>query len=101
MSAETRVSPPALARLEADGFVVQVAGRWKTGRRWQQAMARAAMKLFQEGDAGDDLRVPIALAMIDVYAGALDDETLADLVLAMLPIEIASLGFPAAASKSM
>jgi hypothetical protein len=99
MSAEARVSPPledrtgpALARFEADGFILRDGQRWKTGRRWQQAMARAAMKLYHDGDPGDDLRVPIALAIVEIYSNTLDDETLAELVEAMLPIETGSLG---------
>jgi hypothetical protein len=85
----------ALARFEADGFISQSAPgveRWKTSRRWQQAMARAAAKLYALRDEGDDLRVPIALAIVEIYAGQLDDETLAELVETMLPIEAASLG---------
>jgi len=100
MSAEARVSPQhenhaqaALARFEADGLIVRGAQRWKTSRRWQQAMARAAVKLYDQGDQGDDLRVPIALAIVEIYSSTLDDETLAELVEAMLPIEAASLGF--------
>ena len=99
MSAETRVSPgqaeeagAALARLAADGFIVQRGPDWKTSRRWQQALARAAVKLYEAGDPGDDLRVPIALAIVEAYAATLEDELLAQLVEAMLPIESASLG---------
>ncbi len=82
----------ALARLEADGFIVRAADAWRTSRRWQQAMARAAVALYEKGDAGDDIRVPIALALLEAYADKLDDETLAELVDAMLPIELAALG---------
>jgi hypothetical protein len=82
----------AIARLAADGFIVAGDARWKTSRRWQQAMARAAVRLYDKGDPGDDLRVPIALALLDVYADTVDDEMLASLVEAMLPIESASLG---------
>jgi hypothetical protein len=78
----------ALARLEADGFLLAS----RTTRRWQQAMARAAVKLYASGDPGDDLRVPIALALVDVYADRIDDELLAQLVEAMLPLELATLG---------
>jgi hypothetical protein len=99
MSAEARVSlrnedkaESALARFAADGFIVHGGQRWKTSRRWQQAMARAALKLYDDGDPGDDLRVPIALAIVELYSGALDDEFLAELVEAILPIEAASLG---------
>lgn len=99
MSAEARVvagkaeqTRTALARLEADGFIVQHDQRWRTSRSFQRAMARAAVKLYERGDAGDDLRVPIALALLEAYAGTLEDETLAELVEAMLPIELESLG---------
>jgi hypothetical protein len=99
MSAEARTSTQnegstgaPMARLEADGFIVRNGDGWKTSRRWQQAMARAAVKLYDQGDPGDDLRVPIVVAMLDAYRGELDDENLVELVEAMLPIETASLG---------
>jgi hypothetical protein len=84
----------ALARLESDGFIERAEPIWKTGRRWQQAMARAAVKLYADGDPGDDLRTPIVLALIDLYGDAIDDDALAALVEAMLPIEATSLGIP-------
>ena len=99
MSAEARAvsfeedeTNVALARLEADGFIVRVASTWKTSRRWQQAMARAAVALYEKGDAGDDLRVPIVLALLEAYSGKLEDDRLVELVEAMLPIEAAALG---------
>ena len=99
MSVEARVTSGqaeearwALARLEADGFIVQREQRWTTSRRWQQAMARAAVKLYEAGDPGEDLRVPIALAIVEAYSGTVDDEVLAQLVETMLPIESSSLG---------
>jgi hypothetical protein len=108
MSAEARVRPEtaeptrtALARLEADGFVVRSGQTWKTSRSFQRAMARAAAQLYERGDPGDDLRVPIALALLEAYSAAVEDETLAELVEAMLPIEIASLGFGAGASAQV
>jgi hypothetical protein len=82
----------ALARLESDGFIERTEQICKTGRRWQQAMARAAVKLYAEGDPGDDLRTPIALALIDLYGDAIDDDALAAFIEAMLPIEAISLG---------
>jgi hypothetical protein len=82
----------ALARLAADGLIVGSEQSWRTTRRWQQAMARAAVELYDQGDPGDDLRVPIALAMLGLYSTSVDDETLAELVEAMLPVELASLG---------
>ena len=99
MSAEARVASvraqdtrAALARLQADGFVVETEQRLRTSRSFQRAMAKAAVKLYDDDDPGEDLRVPIALALLEAYGGAIDDETLASLVEAMLPIESASLG---------
>jgi hypothetical protein len=82
----------ALARLESEGLVERTEQIWKTGRRFQQAMARAAAKLYAAGDPGDDLRTPIALALIDLYGDALDEDALAAFIEAMLPIEATSLG---------
>ena len=85
----------ALARLASDGFIERRnESSWKTSRRWQQAMARTAARLYKE-DPGDDLRVPIAHVIIEMYDGA-DDDTLIELVEAMLPIEAAALGLVAA-----
>jgi hypothetical protein len=99
MAVEARVLPEArsdarmaLTRLEADGFILRRGETWKTSRRWQQAMARAAVKLYDAGDPGEDLRVPIALALIELYPSGIEDELMAELVETMLPIENASLG---------
>jgi hypothetical protein len=83
----------AVQRLESDGLAVKhERGPLRTTRRWQAAMARAAMHLYEAGDAGSDLRVPIARALIEIYGMCLGDDELADLVEAMLPIEARSLG---------
>jgi hypothetical protein len=99
MSAEARAESQsnaklaaALARLETDGWIERREDAWKTSRRWQQAMARTAVKLYRAGDAGDDLRVPIVLALLETYQNEVNDEGLADLTEVMLPIEAASLG---------
>jgi hypothetical protein len=85
----------ALARLAVDGWIEQRdASSWKTSRRWQQAMARTAARLYEE-DPGDDLRVPIAHVMLELYDGKVDDDMLVELVEAMLPLEAAALGFVA------
>jgi hypothetical protein len=82
----------ALARLAVDGWIERRnETSWKTSRRWQQAMARTAARLYKE-DPGDDLRVPIAHVMVEIYDGSVDDEALVELVEAMLPIEAAALG---------
>jgi hypothetical protein len=89
----------ALARLACDGWIEQRGDSWKTSRRWQQAMARTAARLYEE-DPGDDLRVPIAHVMVEVYSGEVDDDGLADLIEAMLPIEADALGLIAVAQKA-
>jgi hypothetical protein len=82
----------AVHRLAADGLLDLASGEPRTTRKWQGAMARAALRLYQQGDSGDDLRVPIALALVECYGVTLNDDELADCVEAMLPIQIASLG---------
>lgn len=85
----------ALRRLEADGFVTRESDELRTTRKWQGAMARAALRLYEAGDPGHDLRVPIASALLEVYASGLEDEEIAGLVEAMLPIEVGALGLRA------
>jgi hypothetical protein len=80
----------ALVRLERDGLVAERAGAARTTRSWQGAMARAALVLFQRQESWRDLRLPIALALHERYAG-LPDHELADLIEVMLPIEAAEL----------
>jgi len=82
----------ALTRLAADDLIERRGTAWRTSRRFQRAMARAAAALYEAGDPGDDLRVPIALALLEVYDGKVQDETFAQLIEAMLPIELVSLG---------
>lgn len=77
-------------RLEADGVLRREGARVRTARRWQGAMARAAFHLRAVTGDGDDLRVPIVHALIELYPEASDDE-LVQLVRVMLPIECAEL----------
>jgi hypothetical protein len=72
-----------LAPLEADGFLERVDGELRPTRRWRAAMRRAAARLAAIPDAPEDLRVPVALALVERYGRAFDDETLARLVLEM------------------
>jgi hypothetical protein len=53
-------------------------------------MARAARRL-SGGDRDEDLRVPIASALVEIYGDDLDDESLVDAIRAILPIELAEL----------
>jgi hypothetical protein len=79
-----------LERLIADGFLRREGGRTRTAPRWQAAMVRAAARLKRESSPWSDLRLPIAVALLDCYP-ALDDEELAPLVEAMLPVEQSEL----------
>ena len=82
----------ALRRIEEDGLAARIDGVLRTTRKWQRAMARAALHLYEGGDPGDDLRVPIASALLELYSDRVEDEELAGLVEAMLPIELRALG---------
>jgi hypothetical protein len=55
-------------------------------------MARAALRLYERGDPGEDLRIPIAFALMEIYGANVSDEELADLLEAILPVELNSLG---------
>lgn len=81
----------ALTRLADDGYIRRDDGRYRTTRRWQGAMARAAVRLASLKDPGEDLRVPIAHALLEAYGADLSDPELAELITAILPIEIDEL----------
>lgn len=76
-----------LGRLVADGLLRREADVYRTTRRWQAAMARAAVRLYGQGNSGRDLRVPIAFALVQLYGADAPDDALAGYVEAMLPIE--------------
>lgn len=82
----------ALARLESCGLIRMDGVRYRTTRRWQGAMARAALRLLAEGEHSSDLRVPITHALVELFGSHLDDDELASLVEAVTPIEAAELG---------
>jgi hypothetical protein len=73
-------------RLEADGLIRFGPEGARTTARWQAAMARAALRLYRSDASWEDLRLPIASALLQIY-GELSDVELADLVETMLPIE--------------
>lgn len=50
-------------------------------------MARAALRLVGAGIDGDDLRVPVASALVELYGIDAPEEHIAELVEAILPIE--------------
>jgi hypothetical protein len=81
-----------LARLVQDGLVRVEDGEPHTTRRWQAAMARAALILRDAKAPEDDLRLPIAVALANVYGDAADEQMLIDYVGELLPIELAESG---------
>jgi len=78
-----------LARLETDDLVRRDGNVYRTTRRWQAAMARAAFRLYGQGPEGLDLRVPIVFALVELYGDDATDDEIARLVDGMLPIEAA------------
>lgn len=74
-------------RLAADGLIRFDEEGVHLTRRWQCAMARAALRLYQAGDRQQDIRVPIALALVELYE-AEPDERIARFVRAILPLEL-------------
>ncbi len=82
--------PELLARLVADGLLRREANRPRTTRRWQGAMARSAFRLMYGGAADEDLRLPVACALVELY-GHLSDEELTRMIEIMTPIEAAEL----------
>jgi len=87
--------PDMVERLLADGLLRRDDSRLRTTRRWQAAMARAALRLLRAGTDGDDLRVPMIAALLDLYEGGLDDAGVVDALAVMLPIEVDELAPPA------
>lgn len=84
----------ALQQLERDGLLRRERAILRTTRRWQAAMARAAYLLYSSGDEGEDLRLPIATALLELYGIDQPSEHIAELVEVMLPIELAELDPP-------
>ncbi len=82
-------SDDVLEALAGADFLVAGESGFHTTRRWHAAMARAAIRLYATGAPWQDLRLPIATALAEVFD--LDDETLVRYVDAMLAIESAEL----------
>lgn len=80
-----------LERLREDGLLQRNGTRYRTTRRWQAAMARAALRLGESTPRELDLRVPITVALLELRSPGTPAETIAAEVDAILPIEIAEL----------
>jgi hypothetical protein len=80
-----------VAELVRDGLLERRGDRFRTTRRWQSAMARAAFRLISEGNRGEDLRLPMIVALVELYGEACSPERLVACVETMLPIELYEL----------
>jgi hypothetical protein len=83
----------AIDRLVRDGLLTRDERGLHLTRAWNSAMARAALRLYTQGDKQQDIRLPIALALVERY-GAEPDERLARYVRVLLPLERARLPSP-------
>jgi hypothetical protein len=81
----------ALAILEGDGLVRREGDVHRTTKRWQGAMARAAFRLYGTGAVDDDLRYPLASALVELYGDARSEEDIVTFVEVLLPIEAREL----------
>lgn len=77
--------------LVEDGLLRREGASYRTTRRWQTTMARAALRLLQTGRDDDDLRVPVTAALVEIYGEHIPDERIVQLVEVLLPIEAAEL----------
>lgn len=78
-------------RLASLGMLRDEGGTARATRRWQSAMARAAFRLYGRAETKEDLRLPVAMACIELLGPDVPDEELARAVEVMLPIETAEL----------
>lgn len=93
MSPRTDANAAVTQHLVAAGLLWRDGEDYRTTRRWQGAMARAAWRLLSSGEQGEegDLRLPVAHALMELLGDELPDEELARCVEAMVPVEAAEL----------
>ena len=82
--------PDVVAALEADGLVERDGNGLCASRRFRAALARAAARLEREGAPWRGLRLPIAVALVELRA-ELPDLELARRVEVLLALEEAYL----------
>jgi hypothetical protein len=87
MPAHDATRAEVLARLERDGLVRCGPDGTRPTRRWQGAMARAALTLVCSDSVRWDLRYPITLALVEIYGVQESDGELAALVEVLLVVE--------------
>lgn len=76
-----------LQALVAEGVLRDGGERLQPTRRWQAALARAALRLLAQGAPDGDLRLPIAAALAELLPSCTDAE-LADRLEAILPFVV-------------
>lgn len=77
----------AVTRLLSDGILRRVDDSHRTTRRWQGAMMRAALRLYEAGDDWSDLRVPIVSALVELYGEQTETALLVEMVAVLAPLE--------------
>lgn len=83
------VADRIVAQLEEDGVVCRDGLTHRLTRRWRVQLARAAFQLRRAvGGAAYDPRVPIALALLDLYGEHLADELLGSFVELLLRLDV-------------
>lgn len=84
------MDPEVVAALEAEGLVERDGTGLRASRRFRGALARAAARLEREGAPWRGLRLPIAVALMELRA-ELSNLELARRVEALLALEEAAL----------
>ncbi|MDA7089163.1 hypothetical protein PH586_22545 [Pseudomonas sp. SA3-5] len=83
----------ALRQLAKDKLLAITADGPRTTARWQAAVMRVIGELMQDGNSvgeeNQDLRIPFAKALNDLYAGQRSEDELTEMVLLMLEVETA------------
>lgn len=85
----------ALRQLAKDKLLAITGDGPRTTARWQAAVLRAIGDLMQNSDSAreedQDLRIPFAKALHEIYAEQKSDAELTEMVLLMLEVETASV----------
>jgi len=86
---------PALRQLVKDKLLATTGDGPRTTARWQAAVLRAIGELMQDGESAreenQDLRIPFAKALHDLYGSRKSDAELTAMVLLMLEVETVPL----------
>lgn len=85
----------ALRQLAKDKLLIVTGDGPRTTARWQAAVLRAISQLMQDSESAreedQDLRIPFAKALHEIYAQQKSDAELTEMVLLMLEVETAGV----------